>query len=255
MTVPALLPGPWTPDRALVGVFHLVFLAGALRRANGAPEPRPVDAWIPLLALPFLYWEIPFLNQGWSTGYHDPLVAGWEAALFGSPATELAGRLPYPLLSEALHLAYVAYYPIIVLPPAILFFQGRHRAFVRSVLALMASATACYVVFVYFPVQGPRYFGAPEGVPDGPVRRLTLAILEGGSSRGAAFPSSHMAITAAQAVATLVFLRPVGIVVALIGAGLGVGAVYGGFHYAVDMVVGLVGGVATATLALRLSRD
>ena len=116
----------------------------------------------------------------------------------------------------------------------------------------MATAGLCYIVFVYFPVQGPRYFGPPEGVPAGPVRAFVLTVLETGSSRGAAFPSAHMAISTCQAVLTLRQQPRLGWLVAAITLGLGVGAVYGGFHYAIDMVVGAGVGLAAAVTMLRL---
>lgn len=252
---PALLVGPWTGGHLLLTLLHVGVAALCLSKAREPGEPAPALAWVPLLALSLLYWEIPFLSQGLASGYHDPLVAGWEAALFGSPAMELAGRFPSVALSEVLHLAYIAFYPIIYVPPAILFFRGRHEEFVTTAIAIGAAATLCYTVFTYFPVQGPRYFGPPQGVPSGPIRAFTLAILENGSSQGTAFPSSHLAIAACQAVVTLRFQPRLGIVVTVLAAGLGLGAVYGGFHYGIDMVVGgAVGvGVALAVLRMRVS--
>ena len=102
-----------------------------------------------------------------------------------------------------------------------------------------------------FPVQGPRYFGPPEGVPDGPMRRLTLLILENGSSRGAAFPSAHMSIMTAQAVLALRLQPKLGALLTLGMLGVGVGAVYGGFHYAVDMAAGALVGWVSAWFALK----
>ncbi len=248
-----LLAGPWGLGHALLTVFHLGIAGACLAKARSAEEPPPAASWIPLLALPFLYWEIVLLNQGITTGYRDPIVAGWERAVFGSPATELAGRLPSVWLSEALHFAYVTFYPIIYVPPAILFLRGRHREFVVSAAAISAVAAVCYAAFVYFPVQGPRYFGPPVGVPTGPMRSLALVILESGSSRGSAFPSSHLAFAACQAVLTLRFQPRLGIVVATLAAGLGIGAVYGGFHYGIDMVAGGLVGVGAGIAILKVS--
>ena len=181
-------------------------------------------------------------------------VLSWESFLFGSPATELAGRYPYPLLSESLHLAYFSYYPTIYIPPLLLFVSRRHEAFQTTVVTLIATASVCFVFFVYFPVQGPRYFGPPESIPEGPIRALTLSILENGSSRGAAFPSSHMAMTVCQAMAQLRYQPPIGILVTLISVGVGVGAVYGGFHYAIDMLTGAVVGLVVGGITLTYIR-
>ena len=122
---PPLLVGPWNSAHVLVSVVHVAAVVASLSMARRTGAPSKLMAWAPLLALPLLYWEIPFLNQGLGSGYHDPVIVGWEALLFGSPATELAGRFPSLALSESLHLAYIAYYPVIYVPPAILFFRGR----------------------------------------------------------------------------------------------------------------------------------
>ena len=211
--------------------------------------------WLPLLAIPVLYWEIPLINQTLTAGYHDPVIVGWERALFhAEPARELAGALPFVWLSEPLHAAYLMLYPLIYLPPLMLFVRRKKEAFRTTILGLMLAALVCYLVFVYFPVQGPRYFGPPRGVPDGPVRRLALSVLERGSSRGAAFPSSHVGIMTAQSILALVFQQRLGVAVSIITAALAFGAVYGGFHYGLDALVGgCVGGVA-AWGALRIGR-
>lgn len=86
------------------------------------------------------------------------------------------------------------------------------------------------------------------------MRRLTLLILENGSSRGAAFPSSHMALMTAQAALALRFQPKVGVLLTLGALGVGLGAVYGGFHYSVDMAAGAVVGGLSAWVALRLDR-
>jgi len=205
-----------------------------------------------LVALPLLYAEIPWLHQALAQGYRDGLVQGWEWALMGSdPSRELAARFPSVVLSELLHFAYAAFYPGIYLPPLLLLVRGRRDDAATTLVAVLLAACACFAAFAVFPVQGPRYFGPPEGVPDGPGRSLVLFILERGSSRGAAFPSAHMAIMVAQTVAALRFQRTVGWVMALTTLGLGVGAVYGGFHYAVDILAGVAVGGAAAWVVLR----
>ena len=103
-------------------------------------------------------------------------------------------------------------------------------------------------------MDGPRFLVGPAAAPDGPVRRTVLHLLAAGSSRGTAFPSSHVAAAVVATLAALRTQRRVGIVLGVLTAGLTVGTVYGGFHYAVDALAGVAVGVAcwgTATLAWR----
>jgi len=254
VTAPTLLPGPWTTGHVVLAGLHFTVCALCLQQAHGPEDLGWLSSWAALILIPLFYTEIALLNQSFGAGYHDSLVLSWEGFLFGSPATELAGKYPYPLLSESLHLAYFSYYPIVYIPPLILFFSRRHEAFQTTVVTLLATASVCFVFFVYFPVQGPRYFGPPESIPGGPIRALTLSILENGSSRGAAFPSSHMAMTVCQAMVQLRYQPPIGILVTLISVGVGVGAVYGGFHYAIDMLAGAVVGLVVGGITLTYIR-
>ena len=131
---------------------------------------------------------------------------------------------------------------------------GRTEAFRDTVLALEVSFFVCFLVFVVFPVQGPRYLGVPPGVPDGPVRHLVLALLQTGSSRGAAFPSAHIAVATTQVLMALRYQRRLGLVILVIAFGLATGAVYGGFHYAVDALAGVAVGTLAVPLAWALRR-
>lgn len=207
-----------------------------------------LGSWAPLLLIPLAYSELPYINQVFSTGYHDAWILGFEQAAFrGDPSADWAGAFPAPWLSELLHISYLAYYPLIYVPPLAYYVRGDRRAFFTASAAVMLAFFACLVVFVFLPVQGPRYLRpAPVGIPSGPIRSIVLWVLEGGSSRGAAFPSSHVAVAVAQVAVMARFYPRSSAPVALLTLGLALGAVYGGFHYATDAVVGAVVGLAAA---------
>src|SRR5690606_19851180 len=111
-----------------------------------------------------------------------------------------------------------------------------------------------YLFFIYFPVQGPRYLFPPPGggLEVGPAYRLAHRVLEAGSSQGAAFPSSHVAVATAQTALVARLLPRLLPAVALLSAGLAAGAVYGGFHYATDVVAGLALAVVLVLAAPRI---
>jgi membrane-associated phospholipid phosphatase len=208
--------------------------------------PSRLADWLPLLLVPFLYGELAYVIG--DATLRDPIVQQWEAALFGGqPARALAGSLANVVLSELLHVGYLLYYPIVYVPPLVLYLTGRRPQFERMTYAVMLTYTICFLIFAMFPVEGPRYaWGPPPSVPTGPMRSLTVAILEQGSSRGTAFPSSHAAVAAAQAVLTLRSHLGLGIVVTATSVLLMIGAVYGGFHYAVDVLAGAFVGIVVA---------
>ena len=235
---------------------HLVALTfGAMVLASRRRSLQPLRDWLPLLLGPFLYIELRWLIAGVGRPHADALVQGWEHALFPSnPAATWASALPVRWLSEALHFAYASYYLLVYVPPALLYLRGQRDAYAATLLALAVVYGVCFLTYVVFPVDGPRFLTGPAAAPDGPIRSFVVHLLQTGSSRGTAFPSSHVAAAVVASLAALRHQRRVGILVALLTAGLAVGAVYGGYHYLVDVLVGAIVGVAAWLLARALCR-
>jgi membrane-associated phospholipid phosphatase len=241
-------------------LLHLGALGVALL-ALGSPGrwARPVRDWLPLLLGPFLYIELRWLIPGATEVHRDSLVQQWEQALFGGqPWSTWAPRMPNLVLSELLHFAYASYYLLVYLPPLVLYLRGRREAFARTMLALTLVYAGCFIPYLFFPVDGPRFLVGPAAAPEGPVRNFVLHLLAAGSSRGTAFPSSHIAASVVASLCAIQLQRPLGVVVALLTVGLALGTVYGGFHYGVDGIAGFAVGVLAWLLAgaawRRLSR-
>jgi membrane-associated phospholipid phosphatase len=219
---------------------HLVALAAALTvTATQRVQLRRLRDWLPLLLGPFLYVELRWLIPGVGRPHFDALALHWEHALFGgNPSAAWALAMPSVVLSELLHFAYASYYALVLVPPIVLYARGRRSAFAATLLALTIVYGACFSIYLFFPVDGPRYLVGPAHAPDGPVRAFVLHLLESGSSRGTAFPSSHIAASVVSALSALNFQRRLGIVVSVLTVGLALGTVYGGFHYGVDALAG-----------------
>ena len=207
---------------------------------------RPALDWLTLTIGPLMYVELRWIIAGLGAPHRDTVVVGWERLLFPSnPSAALAPRLHVAWVSELLHLAYASYYLLVYLPPIALYLRGRRDAFVSTMLALILVYGACFITYALFPVDGPRYLVGAAAAPDGPIRSFVLTLLDRGSSRGTAFPSSHVAASVVASLCALRHQRRVGIVVSLVTAALTLATVYGGFHYAVDALVGVIlGGLA-----------
>jgi membrane-associated phospholipid phosphatase len=216
--------------------------------------PMALRAWMPLALGPYLYIELRWIIQGTGFSHRDGLVARWDAALGSrSPWHLTASPADSPIASELLHLAYLSYYALVYVPPALLWMRSERAAFAETVLALMIVYGMCFVVFILFPVDGPRFLHGPAGAPDGAIRSIVIQVLEGGSSRGTAFPSAHVAASLVASVYALRFHRIVGIVAGTCTLGMAVGAVYGGYHYSVDIVAGVLAGALALLAAHRVT--
>ena len=233
-------------------VVHLAILGYTLALlAAPVALRRPALDWLTLTIGPAMYVELRWIIAGVGAPHRDATVIAWERILFpANPSATLAPRLHSLAASELLHLAYAAYYLLVYLPPIALYVRGRRDAFVSTMLALTVVYGACFVTYAFFPVDGPRYLVGPAAAPDGVVRSFVRTLLDRGSSRGTAFPSSHVAASVVASLCALRQQRPVGVGVAVVTAALTVATVYGGFHYAVDALVGVfLGGLAWAVSA------
>jgi membrane-associated phospholipid phosphatase len=235
-----------------------------VRRVLAAASPRvqstvrSIADWAPLLLIPFLYKELAILNTAVHGGtYFDTLMIALEQAVFSSqPSRDWAAAAPHLWLSEPLHAAYLTYYLIIIIPPLLLFLRGRTADFRAGVFTLMLAFFAHYLFFIYFPVQGPRYLFPPPGgeLANGFFHQLAHRVLEAGSAQGSAFPSSHVGVSVAQTLVVWRYLPRLAPVFALATLGLALGAIYGGFHYAIDAMAGVALGALAFALAPRLRR-
>src|SRR5207249_1916502 len=225
----------------------LVLLAPRAREAGRVG--RFLGDWYPMLLLGGLYAEVGVLNV--DVGYqHDVTIQRLELWVFGSQVSyRWIREWPNPVFSWIMHICYIAYYAILCASPLGLWLSGRRDAARRTIFAVMITFYLCYVVFLFFPVAGPRYAfdlahnAATEIWP----ARATQWLLDRGDSWGAAFPSSHVAAAVVATICALRYWRPLGLALVPLTLGLVLSVVYGQFHYAVDAVSGLF--VAGAVLA------
>lgn len=238
-------PDNW-PQTLLLHLCYLVGIPLLVRFSRKHAVLSFVRDWYPILGITFMYGELQYLNQVLRAGYHDELVMKWEMALFGRQmATDFRAMLPSKLLGEVLHLGYFCYYltlPALFIP---LWLMKRYREFRISMGVVGATYIFCYFWYVYFPVTGPFWqFPKPDPETQGWVfPQITYSIVSAGSSRGSAFPSSHIAASIAVLAMARHYYRPAYWFLLVPVVLLTVGTVYGGFHYAVDSVAGLAIGL------------
>jgi len=241
-------------NAAFAVVAHLLIAGLVLLTVRAAPEDNAVpqrgvhrfrDA-LPLLLLVGLYPLLDIVNMAGGVRTWDAELQRIEQGLFAmQPSRDWWRASPSMFWSTLLHAAYFSYYPLIAVPAFILLRGGTRSERTFFVTRVTVTFMLCYAVFALLPVSGPYYqFERPTGsfIANLPAQWV-YASLTGGSSFGAAFPSSHVAATV-TAVAVLLRVRPrLGAWLVVPAVLLSVSVVYCAMHYAVDAIVGLAVGL------------
>lgn len=255
VSVVAVLRAPTVPECWWLLAAHalVVVLVYLVTRPGLGPVGRTIREIYPLLLLPALYSELDILNSV-PLAVHDPLVRQWELLLFGGQISrDWWQTAPSRFWSTVLHSAYLSYYLIISAPALYFAWRGDLQAVRRFVLVVIATFVICYLAFIFFPVAGPYYeFARPAAwFTDNLPARLTYEALAGGSSYGAAFPSSHVAAALAASLAAWRSSRRLGLILLIPTLLLTVGVVYCQMHYGVDAIAGLGVGVLVTSMVSR----
>ncbi len=245
----------------LVGMFALVAarLGGLERfRAGRFPLGRVLLDFYPLVLFGLLYSEVGGLNRALHpVGFFDADILDVEQFLFHSqPARDLHAWLPFRPLGEYLHLCYFSYYALVPLLALLLWFRRSRAAFEIAIGVVSLSFYVSFLFFIAFPVAGPYYvFPHPDPESVGYVMpRIVRWVLNHGSSVGAAFPSSHVAVSTTTWIMAMRYHRRLAVVYAFLVPGLALGAIYGGYHYATDALAGAVLALILGTAGWRATR-
>ena len=236
-----------------LGVIALVMLL--VQYAHGLSN-RPImflRLLYPVILMTFFYSTSGELVHIFFPGFLDYQIVSLEKHIFSvSPTIWLDGHLNV-FVTEILSASYFSYYFLIPGMALFLFFGRRDRETKRFVTASCATFFVSYLIFIAYPVEGPRHFLAAEyqNAITGPVfRPLVDMVINNAAFHGGAMPSSHIA----EALVVMFFAirnygRKAWFLVPIV-TGLALGTVWGRFHYLTDVMVGIVLGCLTTWLTL-----
>lgn len=176
----------------------------------------------------------------------DSAIHNLELKILGAdPAFALQKFIDIPT-NELMSFGYFSFY--LILPISIILFLIYHRrdSLNRIVLSAVVTYYICFLIFIFFPVTGPRFYLkdiyylpiiGPFFTPL--VRNIVVA----GGHHGAAMPSSHCAITFVAVWRVMREFRKLAIPSIILILMVCAGAVYGRFHYLTDAVIGIIIGI------------
>ncbi|MEW6050001.1 MAG: phosphatase PAP2 family protein [Candidatus Zixiibacteriota bacterium] len=187
--------------------------------------------------------------------FFDSQLTGLEQRILGvEPSLSFDHYLPNTLVTELLSFSYFSYYFMIPVFFLVTFFSRRYDVIKRSMTAICMMFFVSYLLFVLYPIEGPRWHFAElyTNSITGPFfRPLVDLVIANGAVRGGCMPSSHVGVALVVLVYSLRQDRRIGWFLVPINLGLAAGTVWGRFHYVSDVVVGAAIGIISVLLVDR----
>jgi membrane-associated phospholipid phosphatase len=209
---------------------------------------------------PLFEESILLSSQPWGGPPRDAFFASADLSIFGfQPAREFSGALgQIPWCNEIMFGAYFSFYFMLVLTPWIPWLRGDEAEGERESSTLAGFMLVVYVFYVFFRVLGPKHYlpdlasagyGSLRG---GFFTRLEGGILGSANTTGAAFPSSHVAVSLMMTSFVARTERRLLPLYALDAALIALATVYVHAHWAVDVAGGAVAASLLVPLFSRL---
>ena len=208
-----------------------------------AARTFPVDMrlWLGFLYIAIGYWiPVPLVPPA-----RGGVFEGWLRRTDAALRRKVA-HVPR-WLHSALQLGYLACFPLLPTTFAVVWTAGSTADVARYWLAVLAAGYACYITLPWLVSRPPRLLdGTAADVAHGAVTRLNHVVLGRVSHRLNTFPSGHVAVSVAAAIAAGKVWPAAGVVFVVVAAAVAVGAVAGRYHYVTDVVIGAGVGVTTS---------
>jgi len=223
------------------------------------PGGRIFFLWCPIV----FFWAAYLWAKHTLTAFHQPgfsydqLIILLEQTWFGQPSLWWA-RNRSRWLTELMQFFYFTYYFYTLSIGLYLHIQDRVHDLQAMSFAVLFGYLVSYTFFAITPAEGPRWALVSNGLLSASEQRqkgywLTAfveKIMYGVAHKGGAMPSAH----SSTAVVFLVWCwrlggPELGFVALVIAVGMWIGAVYGRYHYMIDIIVGALLGVFSVILA------
>jgi len=203
-----------------------------------------------IMTLSFLHYESGMLNLIIFPEYFDDIVRSLDIHLFGLAPYKIADNyLNHPFIVQFFHFFYFSYYLILFIPILLILKKETYYNSIpsgsteRSFFLLLFSMFACYIIFIIFPVKGPTDIHFEIFNKYNSLVGFLDFIYKYGDTHGGAMPSSHVAVSLVITVQSYHYLKKLFPYILCTFIFLTISTVYCSFHYGVDAIAGLVGGL------------
>lgn len=233
----------------------VLFMVGWVS-GKSSPIAKFFRHWYPIILFTFIYEEAGGLIHLLFPGWFDSWINALELRMLGIYPTVWLERFLCPALNEFMMFCYFSYYFLL---PALgfgLYLNRKIEQFDRMAFTVAVTFYVSYLGFIFFPVEGPR-FNIPQFHTlklEGPFfTKITQTIINTAGMHGGCMPSSHVAVALVVLVFSFRYHRTLFFILCPIILTLFVATVYGRFHYATDVVAGLLTGAICIVICDKIN--
>ncbi|HVP55391.1 MAG TPA: phosphatase PAP2 family protein [Candidatus Eisenbacteria bacterium] len=238
-----------------IAIAAIVFLS---RNRHDGTGWEFVHDWLPLVFFITVFEEVSYLSLSLRGTWQNPWLVAWESALFALPPGEWLRSCTSPWFRELLEFGYFSFYPLYPAAAGVLWaWRGRPKfagAFRRLTDSLSVGYVVCYALYLLFPTRSPSHNVGLNAIAStqsgGPFHRMVRMIQGSAGVHGNAFPSAHIMLAFAVLVFAFRYFRRVAPWILLCNFLMCLGAVYDGYHYAVDVVAGAMLGIGAGVASV-----
>jgi membrane-associated phospholipid phosphatase len=190
----------------------------------------------------FFYRETGGLMFLLFNSFYDWQLTIFEKIVFGTNLTIFIDQyLLNIIINEILSFCYFSYYFMIPFFMGYLYLKKDYELLKNFLSAVCLTFFISYMLFFLYPIEGPRWFFASlyQNDIEGPIfRQLVNIVIHNGAVRGGCMPSSHFGVALVILIYANKYYPQIAKWLLPIVIGLGLGTVWGRFHYISDVFVG-----------------
>jgi membrane-associated phospholipid phosphatase len=245
------LPSRLAPFAIAILVPALFF---ALARGRGVAFSMARD-WIPVALVLVAYREMDWFSALRRNFQLELTWVAWDRTLLYQGGLRGAIEWLGSLAPVYLELCYLLVYAVAPFVVAILYIEHRRERVNEVLFPYLLGTLLAYALFPYFPSDPPRVAFGGSDLPNvsSVVRELNLWLVGDYGIHSSVFPSAHVSSAFSAAWALFAYLperRRMGWGMLVYAVSVALGTIYGRYHYAADVVAGLVVSLVPAAMIL-----
>jgi len=222
-------------------LFLVIIMVAVLLENTSFSALQHLRNWYLFLLFPILFKELTYLHSALFPHYLEAFLISSDSYFFSHHLSFVSTLRQYWLANEIMAFSYWSYYLLLPGIGISLHIARGHHAMLQYIFRVCFAFLACYLIFILIPVRGPHHTLTgldPTTLEGGFFYQTILFMQSKGSTVGAAFPSSHVAVAWVAIFEVRQLNKTVYHVCAVLMSLLTLSVFYLGYHYVLDAVFG-----------------